>query len=644
MAKILYAINQKDTEDEITERIKDFAVCVGAVQYKEAVLSALTNSEADILLILESLPGTLDFLNLLKNVRIQDPNVRIICILNEREDKQDPMLASLVALGIYDIINQNRISITDIISYIQYPRTFRDASVYYNGVPDGMVQKPEVAEEPAEKTSSPGGLFSNLFGGGKSKNKKKPSSGIVISDSPASSSANVDIETLRTAIQEEADRKAQTKVEQIARELTKKETSALRRQLEDASRHLEEVMAEKKTAEEQNYRAISELDAVKRELLATNQELSTLKDQSAETISTYKAQIDSLGKTNTTDVFTKKMGEWQKREKEYQSEISVLKDQLEAAIAAGSQAKEMPQLIVGTPTDFTAVDMSSFIMPDDPADYVTVKNANTHTYLFAGTKHGVGNTTAALNMATALAEKGYKTLFMEFNSHYPMINEYFEFISVPRGIDTAVTGLKSGNRISVDAAIIKPHGIQTGKKALSRAYAKLPGALHFMLFSNNYLQQEKAGGAGSFDSKDLLALFHYLSDQLGYLYVIIDIQPDDDMGRNIYRQCGEAIDQLVLTCTQDPHSITTAGLMINDLARSRSSELVKTMKVLVSGFNTANDLSIGKIAKWLNMSQKRFFQVSDDRVGYYKAAYSMTPYILSGGRFAKEFYDMATEL
>jgi Mrp family chromosome partitioning ATPase len=642
MSKILYAINQKETEDEISAQIKDFAVPIAAVQYKEAVLSALANYDADILLILESLPGTLDFLTLLKNVRIQNPNVRIICILNEREDKQDPMLSSLVALGIYDIINQNRISITDIVSYIQYPRTFRDASVYYNGVPAGLIEKPEEPEEPEEKPSTPGGFFGNLFG--KSKPKKKASSGIVINNPPSSSSANVDIETLRTAIQEEADRKAQVKVEQIARELTKKETVSLRNQLDQASRQLQEVIAEKKTAEEQNYRAISELDAVKRELLATNQELATLKEQSTETISTYKAQIDSLGKATSTDVFSKKMGEWQKREKDYQSEIKTLKDQLQAAIAAQAQIKEAPPAVAGIPTDFTAVDMASFIMPDDPADYVTVKNANTHTYLFAGTKHGVGNTTAALNMAAALAEKGYKTLFMEFNSHYPMVNEYFEFISVPRGIDTAIAGLKSGNRISVDAAIIKPHGIQTGKKALSRAYARLPGALHFMLFSNHYLQQEKQGGAGSFDPKDLLALFHYLSDQLGYLYIIIDIQPDDDMGRNIFRQCGEVIDQLVLTCTQDPHSITTAGLMINDLARSRSSELVKTMKVLVSGFNTANDLSIGKIAKWLNMSQKRFFQVTDDRVGYYKAAYAMTPYLLSGGRFAKEFYDMAAEL
>lgn len=641
MAKILYAINQKSAEDEITESTKDYAVCVGTVQYKEAVLSALVSSEADILLIRESLPGITEFLKLMKNVRFQMPQVRIICILNEREDRQDPMLASLVALGIYDIINQDRVSIADIVSHISSPRTFRDVASYYGGVPSDIVTPPEPAGEPEEEKK--GGLLSGLFGKGRD-TKKKHDTEFVVSNGGGAPAAGTDIETLRIAIQEEADRKARLKVDQIASEMAKKETVSLQTKLEQATRQLAEAVAEKKTAEEQSFRAISELDATKRELLATNQELSALRTQSEETISTYKQQIASLGSTENPDIFSQKMGEWQEKERGYQSQIQILRDQLDAAVAAGAKNESAAPLVVGTPTDFTAVDMSAFIMPDDPADYVEIKNANTHTYLFAGTKHGVGNTTAALNMATALAGKGYKTLYMEFNSHYPMVNEYFEFISIPRGIDTAVAGLKNGNRISVDAAIIKPHGIQTGKKALTRAYGRLPGALHFMLFSNSYLQQEKQGNNGKFEAKELLDLFRYLSDQLGYLYIIIDIQPDDDMGRTIFRQCGEAVDQLVLTCTQDPHSITTAGLMINDLARSRSSELVKTMKVLVSGFNSANDLSLGKIAKWLNMSQKRFYPLTDDRVGYYKAACSMTPYLLSGGRFAKEFYDMAASV
>ena len=643
MSRILYAINQKSAEDEITSKIKDQVVCVGAVQYKEAVLSSLSSSNADILLIRESLPGITEFLKLLKNIRFQMPHVRIICILNEREDRQDPMLASLVALGIYDIINQNRISITDIVSYIETPRTFRDVACYYGGVPEEIVTPPEPTKEAEEKPAGAVGLLSGFFGKGKGSKKKAPAE-VVVPNSPGGSNVGVDIETLRTAIQEEADRKARGKVEQIANEMAKRETASLQEELKKVTQQLTETMAEKKTAEEQSFRSISEVDALKRELLATNQELSALKTKSEETISAYKKQIESLGKGENSDTFSKIMGEWKDKEQEYQSQLKILQEQLDAAISANQTPPPVITKEQGKQTDFTEVDMESFIMPEDPADYIEVKNANTHTYLFAGTKHGVGNTTAALNMATALAEKGYKTLFMEFNSHFPMVNEYFEFITIPRGIDTAIAGLKSGNRISVDAAIIKPHGIQTGKKTLSRAYGRLPGALHFMLFSNNFLQQEKQGYAEAFDEKDLLALFRYLSDQLGYLYLVIDIQPDDDIGRTIFRQCGEEIDQLVLTCTQDPHSITTAGLMINDLARSRSSGLVQTMKILISGFNGANDLSVGKIAKWLNMSPKRFYQLTDDRVGYYKAACSMTPYLLSGGRYAKEIYDMAASV
>lgn len=642
MSKILYAINQKSAEDEITENIKNFAVCVGAVQYKEAVLSGLSTSGADILLIRESLPGITEFLKLMKDIRFQMPQVRIICILNEREDRQDPMLSSLVSLGIYDIINQDRVSITDIVSHIDSPRTFRDVASYYGGVPAEIMEPPEVVAEPEEEEKK-GGLLSGLFGKGKD-SRKKHETELVVKTGGGGTMSGTDIETMRLAIQEEADRKARAKVEQIAREMTKKETAMLQARLDQTSRKLTEAMAEKKTSDEQSFRAISELDATKRELLATNQELSALKNQSDETISAFRSQIEALGHTEDPGVIPQKMEEWLKKEQGYQSQIKILRDQLDAAVAANQRSAASVAPAPHVITGFTDTDMSAFIMPDDPADYVEVKNANPHTYLFAGTKHGVGNTTAALNMASALAERGYKTLYMEFNSHYPLINEYFEFISVPRGIDTAITGLKNGNRISVDAAIIKPHGIQTTKKALSRAYSRLPGALHFMLFSNSYLQKEKQGGNERFDANDLLNLFRYLSDQLGYLYIVIDIQPDDDMGRTIFRQCGEAVDQLVLTCTQDPHSVTTAGLMINDLARSRSSKLVKTMRVLISGFNGANDLSVSKIAKWLNMSSKRFHVLTDDRIGYYSAAYSMTPYILSGGRFIKEIYDLAASM
>ena len=97
MHKILYAINHKQTEEAINQRVSHEYLQVGAVTYKEAVLEQLKNTGADTLLIRESLPGSTPVERLLNRTRVEYPNLRIIIICNERP-KQDPFLQMLVNL------------------------------------------------------------------------------------------------------------------------------------------------------------------------------------------------------------------------------------------------------------------------------------------------------------------------------------------------------------------------------------------------------------------------------------------------------------------------------------------------------------------------------------------------------------------
>ena len=129
MHKILYAINHRQTEEAINQRISQEYLQVGAVTYKEAVLEQLKNTGADTLLIRESLPGSTPIERLLNRVRIEYPNLRIIVICFERP-KQDPFLQQLVNWAIYDIINSDKTTIAEICSYILTPRTYRDAAQY----------------------------------------------------------------------------------------------------------------------------------------------------------------------------------------------------------------------------------------------------------------------------------------------------------------------------------------------------------------------------------------------------------------------------------------------------------------------------------------------------------------------------------
>ena len=165
MHKILYAINHRQTEEAIDQRVSHEYLQVGAVTYKEAVLEQLKNTGADTLLIRESLPGSTPVERLLNRTRVEYPNLRIIIICNERP-KQDPFLQMLVNLAIYDIINSDRTSISEICSYILTPRTYRDAAQYGIGlpnVPGGAPKQPTPPPAPAEpEPKKEDGFFDNL--------------------------------------------------------------------------------------------------------------------------------------------------------------------------------------------------------------------------------------------------------------------------------------------------------------------------------------------------------------------------------------------------------------------------------------------------------------------------------------------------
>ena len=630
--KVLFAINSKAGEDRIEALMKGVAVKVGAVQYREAILGALRNTGADILLIAESLSGRTDLLQLLKDVRAQFPKTRVIVLTNERSNRHDPIFSGLVALGIYDIINQDTVSFETIYSYIVEPRTFRDVAKYYNGVPDGWVDERKEEPIPAK-----GGMFSNLFGS-KNKEKQAQKTSTLPTDTPAAS-ASPDMESLRAVIQEEADRKASAKVEEIAKKLADDQNKELKAKLEDAQQRLVEVTNAKHSAEQQHYEDVKALDLAKQEALAAQKALETLQQQYEDASVTMREQLASLKSTDSPDVFQKKLDEWATKEQGYLSKIHELEEQIasfqptEVVIHEGGCGENAPDVF-----DLTWDALMKYIMPDD-GNYVDIQGTDTHSYLFVGTKHGVGNTTVALNTAAALADKRYKTLLIEFNSSYPLINSYFEFLSVSRGIDTAIKGLRNGNPMIVDASIIRPHSIKTDKKALQKAYKSLPEGLHFMCFSNQFL----AGGEDlSITPQDMEALFSYLVNELGYLYVIIDIQPDDAMGETILYQSAAAVDRLVLTCTQDVQSVSTMSMMLQSIANSPVSHLLQNVKVVINDYCSGfGEMAAANIAKHLNLSTKRFFTIGEDRTGHYKATYGMYPYVLGRGKYTRDYRNIA---
>ena len=113
--------------------------------------------------------------------------------------------------------------------------------------------------------------------------------------------------------------------------------------------------------------------------------------------------------------------------------------------------------------------------------------------------------------------------------------------------------------------------------------------------------------------------------------------PDDEAGRYLLMNSEELVDRFVLTCTQDVHSVATAGLIINDMVNADLKNTLKRMRIAVNMFSTDYGLNIMNISKWLNIPAKKFCKISEDRQGYLDAGHNAIPYILNKGQYFKEY-------
>lgn len=609
MQRLLYAINHKSTEDKITEQIKDKIICVGAVTYKEAVLSGIQDNHADVVLIRDTLGGHMKIEDLIRTIRLQCPLVRIVFLSSSRR-KGDGLISTLIGYGIYDIIISDSVSIQAIVSYLLEPRNFRDVAAYYKPL---AFEEPEEEEEKTPKKSG----FS-LFRPKKAI-PEKPTAEIKESAAPTA-----DLEALRSAIEEEANRKAQVNIQKVIDKEVESKTKELRRQLQETEAALSSANSSLNGQLKNEATAGRELNDARNRIVALEKESA---DKTLELERVKREYEASLRSTQTT-----KDPEWfLKRSQELESEIEKLKQELKE-----SKEKEGSG---GVQVDYA---MDGRIILPDLDQYTATDPSDNHVFLFMGAKHGVGTTTAALNAATVLASTGQKVLLIELNSKYPMLNQYFEFTNLTAGVDTACAGMSNGNFKAMEAAIIKPHGLSPANRALGKTYAKLPGGLHFMLLSNTYLLAQKNGRA-NLEATALKDLIYASLIQLKYSYIIVDVQPDE---RDLYETCvnaGFASDKLVLVLSQDPHALASAGYLLTDIAKSPSGKLIKNATYLIDQAVNGG-LDTKKIAKYLSVDAKQMLAISSDREGHMKAATSGLPYIFQNGPCEMEYRALAEKI
>lgn len=665
MQKILYAIQLKAAEDNITSKLDSHSIVpCGTAAYREAIASALKESSADILLYRESLKGSIDTFELMLRIRREHPLVRVVFIANE-QSIMSKLLCQLVFLGIYDIIVRNTPSLTEIVDYILNPRDFGYANKFFHPeyMNELLPQKAEPTEEEAQpKTANKFFRFMDKLTNQGSQTSAAMQPQTLTKPQPQMSLPQVDLETMRGAMLEEARRTAQKEIPMLVESQVAVATASLAQDLEQSrnenlalTREVSQLQSAKTSLQQQLSEALT-LRKLAEERMSDLQKEADLAAQH------YQTQLTSLQITKPPEWYQEQTEKWLAERASYQSKVTAMSETIaslnntilalknENTSLTGEiavKAREIEALQLSVPRAVSVEDIlePDFVtIADSEISYKTLLNEEGRLIVFLGAKHGVGNTTVALNTAAALANCGYKTCFIEMNRHFPMVNAFFEFTNITRGLDTALTALRQNNARLAMQCIIKPHGIKTTNRTTGKVYNRLPGPLHFLLYSNAFLLQCKSGSPPPITEQELKDLVYFLTVQERYSYIIVDLQPDDQDSIATLLGSGHHAHQLVMTLTQDPHSITTAGYLITSLARGRGGYLTKEAVYVLNQHAAQNKMQPNRICEFLHIHPSRLARISLDPKGYMDASYSMIPYILSKGKAASEYIDLRMKL
>lgn len=676
--KILYAVNSKPIEDVVTRSLDAQTnggyVKVGAAAYREKVLPDLKQSGADILLYREDLKGSTDIFELLRQVRENFPDVRII-FMGNRHETTSRLICSLVFLGIYDILCGDTIPAADLVDIILHPHNFGDVAKYFHAsyMNDYLPEETQQASSPQETGKK--GLFGGLmkgFGGlslkpGASQEQTQEAPQAAAPAAPAVKvvqAPTVDMDAMRDAMLEDARRQAQQELGQLVADGVALQTLNMKEELEKQRDTITQLAADlrEKTASEADLKnKLSE--AIKLRNAAEDQ-LIKFQENAEFTTQQYQAQLVQLQTTKSADWYHEQTEKWLAERAHYKSvideqtqkinaltsslaDMTRAKDELSREVAERDQKLENMTLAV--PRDVTSaiddtLEGDYVIVPDEDTEYRQMASGGGRIIAFMGTKHGAGCSTIALNTAVALANAGFKTCYLEINRQFPMVAGFFEFNNIALGLDTALAALQQANYTMASRCIIKPHAVKTNNKNLMKIYNRLPGPLHFLLYSNDFVNRCRMGSAPYLSEEDIKNLTYFLTVKERYSYVILDIQPDDQNALNMVLTSQFRAHQLVMVMTQDTHGIKTAGMMITALARSQGRDLVQNTEFVVNQFSPRNKMSINNICDILHIPARRVSKISLDSEGYMAANYAMVPYVLSNGKNKQEYMDLRMHL
>lgn len=616
MYKIYLALGHKELEAYLKSKEKDINLIAqklgtikdtirfeGNTSYKEGVLNGLKDVRPNLLIIREKLSGTISITDLIYQIRLENPTLRIIFLAGDRVPG-DAFLASLVTYNIYDIIVGNEIQANKILDRIVSPNTFANVA--------HLVPKTNIDEKTGQKLYEAPNVVPII-------NNIKIEGITESNQTPTPTSRKINVDSVKN--------KAETK--NVDTQYLVKQDEGVTSSTKEKDNDYYKNNQNKNTIIKDEEIIIDDLDddiviEEDEEIdVYNNEESSTHNDMVKETVANnIKPKIDlNLNKDNSNEssilpLPIHKKGKINPKEKEPVNEVeeNVLNIKTSNQPLKISQKvnpvnnyqnnnddffenKERKVLKTPTPSEKERAGLFGKILGSKKD---VNKKIGQRIITFIGGSSGVGTSQLAFNTALELAKDGYKVMYMDLNQLRSSIESIFQLGYSDVGIDTALKGIEENNFELVDRSIVTMDKIlyleENNPSPLYKTYSKLPKNLDYLFFSQDHIKKVLVNSPIDINANMLKDLNMYLLMQEGYDFIILDAP--SNMGDKLTEIATIFSMKLFFVITQDISIITNnINCQLKLLDEKRINYREKCYYILNKTENASWNYT--KIYKWL---------------------------------------------
>ena len=134
MKTIIFATGFERLESEIMRLLNqsggnEIYQQIGYATHRDNILAICRQKKPSILVIHDELPGKTSFQELVRSLKVEIPDIRIVVITKERSIG-DSLLSILTMYGVYDFISKDEVRPSEIAGLIMKPNTFADIEKY----------------------------------------------------------------------------------------------------------------------------------------------------------------------------------------------------------------------------------------------------------------------------------------------------------------------------------------------------------------------------------------------------------------------------------------------------------------------------------------------------------------------------------